>query len=82
VQSARAARPEDLERTLGGLGLESDSHPSLDEAIKCAEKEARPRSGTLICGSIYLAGQAMELLGLGSAPVDFGQRPTDGSCHK
>ncbi|HLF06628.1 MAG TPA: folylpolyglutamate synthase/dihydrofolate synthase family protein [Thermoplasmata archaeon] len=71
VKSARAAKEEDLKAVLSSLGAEHDSHTSLESAVDCAEKRAKPRLGTLICGSVYLAGEAMGLLGLDSSPVRF-----------
>jgi dihydrofolate synthase/folylpolyglutamate synthase len=61
VQGSRAARtPEDLAGEARAVGLAAQAAQSLPEAIALTPPGAR----VLICGSLYLAGEALALSGM------------------
>lgn len=64
LQTPRSAKPEDLRRWL------AESHPELTVAVCDSLNEALPlvegEPAVLVTGSLYLVGEAIELLGQGS----------------
>ena len=61
VHGSRAARtPEDLANEARAVSLEASAAQSLPEAIALTPPGAR----VLICGSLYLAGEALALSGM------------------
>ena len=57
-QSSRAKDPVDLQKFAGGSLVES----SIRDAIQSARKHAQPGATILICGSLYLIGEARAVL--------------------
>jgi dihydrofolate synthase/folylpolyglutamate synthase len=57
-KSSRAEEPTDLQR----LVPDSHAEPALDNAVSYAQKHARANSTILICGSLYLIGEARSML--------------------
>jgi dihydrofolate synthase/folylpolyglutamate synthase len=57
-KSSRAKEPTDLQR----LVPDSHAEPALDNAVSYAQKHARANSTILICGSLYLIGEARSML--------------------
>jgi dihydrofolate synthase/folylpolyglutamate synthase len=45
------------------LGLEADVHADLSAALACARRAAEDGALVCIAGSLYLVGEARELLG-------------------
>jgi dihydrofolate synthase/folylpolyglutamate synthase len=58
AQTGRAKDPLDLQRLVPG----SYVAPNVAEAIQSARLHARPDTTVVICGSLYLVGQARQLL--------------------
>jgi dihydrofolate synthase/folylpolyglutamate synthase len=58
VQSSRAVDPVQLQKVMPGSHVE----PSVPEALRFAMKEAPADSVTLVCGSLYLVGEARGFL--------------------
>jgi len=58
ARSARSQTPDALQRLIPG----SRTAPSIEDAIACARAGAPPESTILICGSLYLVGEARALL--------------------
>ena len=54
----RARSVEDLSGAAAALGLLSDLHASVEEAIDCARKQADDGALVAVAGSLYLVGEA------------------------
>ncbi|HKM39768.1 MAG TPA: folylpolyglutamate synthase/dihydrofolate synthase family protein [bacterium] len=62
--SPRAAAPCQVAAKFRGLGVQSCVEPCIGPAIDKALSEAQPGDTVLICGSLYLAGEARRCLKL------------------
>jgi dihydrofolate synthase / folylpolyglutamate synthase len=63
VRSAAGRAPEDLAQQAAAEGLQSSCAASLEEAVRQACAATSPPPRILICGSLYLAGEALALSG-------------------
>jgi dihydrofolate synthase/folylpolyglutamate synthase len=65
AENPRSATPEEIQqagaRTGTEIALAADTASALDQARKWAE--ATPRTVIVVTGSIYLVGEAMQVLG-------------------
>lgn len=61
-KSPRAAEPEDVAASLKALGVDTLVEPDIDTAVAKALAWAGPQDAVLVCGSLYLAGRAREVL--------------------
>ena len=65
IRNPRSLPPERTAELMRGAGfVEACAFNSLAEALECAQ------DGTLVCGSLFLAGEALEDLGWFSRPSD------------
>ena len=65
IRNPRSLPPERTAELMRGAGFaEACAFNSLAEALECAQ------DGTLVCGSLFLAGEALEDLGWVSRPLD------------
>ena len=65
IRNPRSLPPERTAERMRGAGFaEACAFNSLAEALECAQ------DGTLVCGSLFLAGEALEDLGWVSRPLD------------
>lgn len=65
IRNPRSLPPERTAELMRGAGFaEACAFSSLAEALECAQ------DGTLVCGSLFLAGEALEDLGWFSRPSD------------
>ncbi len=62
-QTPRARPPADVQALARSLGIEADVHDTLDGAISCARRAASDGALVCIAGSLYLVGEARQLLG-------------------
>jgi dihydrofolate synthase/folylpolyglutamate synthase len=60
--SARARAPEDVQALARSLGLAADVHPDLPSALACARAAAGEVGLVAVAGSLYLVGEARQLL--------------------
>jgi dihydrofolate synthase/folylpolyglutamate synthase len=60
--SARARPPAEVEALARALGLAADVHPDLRAALTCARAAAGEGGLVVVAGSLYLVGEARELL--------------------
>jgi dihydrofolate synthase / folylpolyglutamate synthase len=57
------ARPVDTVKALAAsLGADADGHPSVAEALACARRAAHRGGAVCVAGSLYLVGEARQLL--------------------
>jgi dihydrofolate synthase/folylpolyglutamate synthase len=61
--SARARAPGEVQALARSLGLAADVHPDLPAALACARAAAGDGGLVVVAGSLYLVGEARELLG-------------------
>lgn len=57
--------PEDVANRARKLGLEAQTHTGVREALDAAKSAAGEDGVVLVAGSLYLVGEASELLGIG-----------------
>lgn len=73
--SPRAAKPEDLSHIALQLGIPVETRQSVSEAIQSAlESSANP---ILVTGSVFVAGEGREALGLAEPDLDWEQLNVD-----
>jgi dihydrofolate synthase/folylpolyglutamate synthase len=61
--SPRARDPRTLVGSVEALGGAADVHPSLADALGCARRAAGDGAVVCVAGSLYLVGQARQMLG-------------------
>jgi dihydrofolate synthase/folylpolyglutamate synthase len=62
----RAAMPEDIQQAASRTGTEITAIAAVDSALKAAREAATARSVMVVTGSIYLVGEAVQLVGVRS----------------
>lgn len=72
VPSPRSSPPEDISAVISRMGTPHDVHGSLREGIACAASGGRDM---LIAGSIFLAGEALDVLEAGLGAGERHQNP-------
>ncbi|ABS26711.1 folylpolyglutamate synthase/dihydrofolate synthase family protein [Anaeromyxobacter sp. Fw109-5] len=60
--STRARPADEVAATARGLGAPADVHDSVADAIACARRAALPGGVVCVAGSLYLVGEARDLL--------------------
>jgi dihydrofolate synthase / folylpolyglutamate synthase len=60
----RSASPEEIHEAANRTGAEIESVPEVGAALNSARSSAGPKTVIVITGSIYLVGEAMQLLGM------------------
>jgi dihydrofolate synthase/folylpolyglutamate synthase len=61
----RSASPEEIQRAGSRTGTEIEPVAEVEHALERARKYARPESVIVVTGSIYLVGEAMQILKVG-----------------
>jgi len=61
-RSARARAPEEVQALARSLGVDADVHAELPAALACARAAAGEGGLVVVAGSLYLVGEARELL--------------------
>ena len=65
-ENPRAASPEDIRQAASRMGTEIELVPDIGDALERARDGAAPEAVIVVTGSIYLVGEAMRLLGVGT----------------
>ena len=68
ANSTKSCAPGALAAHLAALGIPSEPCASLRDALSAAEKPEN--AGILVCGSLFLAGEALVALGAYPWPAD------------
>jgi dihydrofolate synthase/folylpolyglutamate synthase len=64
-ENPRSASPEEIQRAGSRTGTEIEPVPEVEHAMERARKYARPETVIVVTGSIYLVGEAMQILKVG-----------------
>ena len=65
-ENPRSASPEEIQQAASRMGTEIELVPEIGEALERAREGAAPEAVVVVTGSIYLVGEAMRLLGVGT----------------
>jgi dihydrofolate synthase/folylpolyglutamate synthase len=63
-ENPRSASPEEVQNAAARTGAEIETFPDVASALQRARTAAKPGTVLVVTGSIYLVGEAMNVLGM------------------